>query len=137
MVYVLNVNGDPLMPTERHGKVKHLLKAGRAVVVKRSPFTIKLAYRVNNYTQDITLGIDAGSKTIGVSASTEAKELFAAEVAVRNDVVELLATRREARRTRRNHLRYRKPRFLNRTKSKKEGWLAPSIKVKIHAHEKG
>lgn len=136
MVYVLNVNGDPLMPTERHGKVKHLLKAGRAVVVKRSPFTIKLAYRVNNYTQDITLGIDAGSKTIGVSASTEAKELFAAEVAVRNDVVELLATRREARRTRRNHLRYRKPRFLNRTKSKKEGWIAPSIKVKIHAHEK-
>ena len=136
MVYVLNINGEPLMPTERHGKVKHLLKTGKAVVVKRSPFTIKLTYEVKNYTQKITLGIDAGSKTIGVSASTEAKELFAAEVAVRNDIVKLLSTRRENRRTRRTRLRYRKPRFLNRTKTKKEGWLAPSIKTKIHAHEK-
>ena len=45
MVYVLSINGDPLMPTERHGKVKHLLKAGKAVVVKGSPFTIKLYLR--------------------------------------------------------------------------------------------
>lgn len=136
MVYVLSINGDPLMPTERHGKVKHLLKAGKAVVVKRSPFTIKLTYEVDNHTQDITLGVDAGSKIIGISASTETKELFAAEVFIRNDVVDLLSTRRQNRRTRRNRLRYRKPRFLNRTKSKKEGWLAPSIKVKIQAHEK-
>lgn len=136
MVYVLNINGDPLMPTDRHGKVKHLLKAGKAIIIKRSPFTIQLTYKVKNYTQEITLGVDAGSKVVGVSASTATKELFAAEVAVRNDVVELLSTRREARRTRRNHLRYRKPRFLNRTKAKKEGWLAPSIRVKIHAHEK-
>ena len=136
MVYVLNINGDPLMPTERHGKVKHLLKAGKAVVVKRSPFTIKLTYEVDNHTQDITLGVDAGSKIIGISASTETKELFASEVSIRNDVVDLLSTRRQNRRTRRSRLRYRKPRFLNRTKSKKEGWLAPSIKVKIQAHEK-
>jgi hypothetical protein len=136
MVYVLNINGDPLMPTERHGKVKYLLKAGKAIVVKRSPFTIQLTYEVGNYTQDIALGVDAGSKVIGISASTEAKELFAAEVAVRNDVVELLSTRRGNRRTRRNHLRYRKPRFLNRVKSKQPGWLAPSVNVKIHAHEK-
>lgn len=136
MVYVLNMHGDPLMPTDRHGKVKHLLRAGRAVVVKRSPFTIKLTYEVGNYTQNVTLGVDAGSKVVGISASTETKELFAAEVAVRNDVVDLISTRRQNRRARRNHLRYRKPRFLNRTKSKKKGWLAPSIKVKIHAHEK-
>jgi hypothetical protein len=51
MVYVLNINGEPLMPTERHGKVKHLLKTGKAVVVKRSPFTIKLTYEVKNYIQ--------------------------------------------------------------------------------------
>lgn len=136
MVYVLNINGDPLMPTNRHGKVKHLLRTGKAVVVKRLPFTIKLTYEVGNYTQNVTLGVDAGSKVIGISASTETKELFAAEVAVRNDVVDLISTRRQNRRTRRNRLRYRKPRFLNRTKSKKKGWLAPSIKVKIHAHEK-
>lgn len=136
MVYVLNFDGKPLMPTERYGKVRRLLKAGRAVVVRKAPFTIKLTYVAKNYTQEITLGLDAGSKTIGVSASTKVKELFTAEVATRNDVVELLATRRENRRTRRNHLRYRAPRFLNRVKTKKAGWLAPSIKVKIHAHEK-
>lgn len=42
MVYVLNKNGQPLMPTNRHGKVKHLLKDGKAKVVRRCPFTIKL-----------------------------------------------------------------------------------------------
>ena len=28
MVYVLDINGQPLMPTNRHGKVKYLLKQG-------------------------------------------------------------------------------------------------------------
>lgn len=44
MVYVLNINGQPLMPTQRHGKVRRLLKAGKAKVIKRCPFTIQLLY---------------------------------------------------------------------------------------------
>jgi len=44
MVYVLNKNGKPLMPTKRHGKVGHLLKSGLAKVTKREPFTIQLLY---------------------------------------------------------------------------------------------
>ncbi len=40
MVYVLNIDGQPLMPTDRHGKVRHLLKEGRAKVVNRCSFTI-------------------------------------------------------------------------------------------------
>ena len=40
MVYVLSKEGTPLMPTKRHGKVRHLLKQGKAKVVKRTPFTI-------------------------------------------------------------------------------------------------
>ena len=45
MVYdELNNNGQPLVPTNRHGKVKHLLKTGKAKGVKRCPFTIKLQY---------------------------------------------------------------------------------------------
>ena len=40
MVYVLDKDGKPLMPTERHGKVRHMLKDGRAKVVKQTPFTI-------------------------------------------------------------------------------------------------
>lgn len=134
MVYVLNKNGQPLMPTKNHAKVRIFLKEGKAEVVKRCPFTVRLLYDATNYTQPIALGIDAGSKFIGVSATTDTEEVYAAEVELRNDIVKNLASRRELRRTRRNKLRYRKPRFNNRTKGK--GWLAPSIKQKIDCHLK-
>ena len=136
LVYVLNKDGLPLMPTHKLGKVRHLLKEGRAKIIKRNPFTIQLNYECNNYTQDITLGVDAGYKHIGLSASTDKDELYCSDVELRNDIVELLSTRRENRRTRRNHLRYREPRFDNRGASKKEGWLAPSIRQKIDSHLK-
>jgi Restriction endonuclease len=137
MVYVLNSDGQPLMPTSRHGKVKHLLRSGKAVVVNRCPFTIKLTYNADTYTQPITLGIDAGSKKIGVSAVTATKEVYSAEVELRNDIVKLIATKAQFRRVRRNRkTRYRKPRFLNRTSTKKKGWLAPSIRHKINSHLK-
>ena len=61
MVYVISKNGQPLMPTNRHGKVKHLLRSGNAKIVKRCPFTIQLTYESTNHTQPITLGVDAGS----------------------------------------------------------------------------
>lgn len=134
MVYVLSQSGNPLMPTNRHGKVRHLLNTGEARVVKMTPFTIQFLKETNLYTQPITLGIDAGSKTVGLSASTDKQEVFAAEVMLRTDIVDLLATKRQNRRTRRNRLRYRKARFLNRTSTKKKGWLAPSIKHKIDSH---
>lgn len=57
MVYVLDINGQPLMPTNRHGKIKHLLKQGKAKVVRRCPFTIKLLYESTAYTQNLTLGV--------------------------------------------------------------------------------
>lgn len=135
MVYVLNVNGQPLMPTENHAKVRILLRQGKAKVVNNCPFTIQLLYSSTNYTQPVTLGVDAGSKHIGLSATTEDKELYAADVELRNDIVKLLAARRTSRRSRRNRkTRYRKPRFNNRKRDK--GWLAPSIKEKIGTHLK-
>ena len=88
-------------------KVRILLRDGKAKVVKRTPFTIQLKYATGENKQKITLGVDAGNKTIGLSASTEDEELYSAEVQIRNDVVNLLSTRRENRRTRRNRLRYR------------------------------
>ena len=117
-------------------KARKLLKQGKAKVVKREPFTIQLLYATGETKQDITLGIDAGSKIIGLSATTDKQELFSAEVELRNDIVDLLSTRREFRRTRRNRLRYRKPRFLNRVYSKNKGWLAPSVENKIQTHLK-
>lgn len=135
MVYVLNVQGQPLMPTKRHGKVRRMLNNGEAVIVKRCPFTIKLLYETGSNVQDIVLGVDAGSKHIGLSACTEEKELYAADVELRNDIVDLLSTRRECRRSRRNRkTRYRKPRFDNRVKLKNKGWLAPSVEEKISTH---
>ena len=134
MVYVLNIDGQPLMPTDKHGKVRHLLKDGRAEVVKRCPFTIRLLYDSTHYTQDIVLGVDAGSKHIGLSATTETKELYASDVELRNDIVDLISTRRQNRRSRRNRkIRYRKARFQNRVSGKKN-WLTPSIRQKVDTH---
>ena len=90
MVYVISKTGQPLMPTEDHRKVRLLLKSKAAKVVQRTPFTIQLIHTTHVYKQPITLGIDAGSKTIGLSATTSTKELFAEEVVIRNDIVELL-----------------------------------------------
>ena len=44
VVYVLDVNGNPMMPTSRFGKVRRLLKDKKAKVIRRNPFTIKLLY---------------------------------------------------------------------------------------------
>ena len=122
------------MPTKRHGKVRRLLKQQLAKVVKVKPFTIQLLYETTSYTQNITLGIDSGYNYIGFSAITEKKELISGEVKLRNDISELIKERRMYRRIRRNRLRYRKPKFNNRVSSKKEGWLAPSIKHKLDSH---
>ena len=122
------------MPTERFGKVRRLLKNSLAHVVCRIPFTIQLDYDTTDYTQPVSLGVDAGSKHIGISATTSEKELYAADVELRNDIVDKLSTRREQRRTRRSRLRYRKARFNNRVSSKRKGWLAPSIENKIQTH---
>lgn len=134
MVYVTNRQGKALMPTYRHGKVRRLLKSGLAHVVCRIPFTIQLDYDTTEITQSITLRIDAGSKFIGVCATTDKKELYAANVELRNDIVDKLSTRREQRRTRRSRLRYRKARFNNRASSKQKGRLAPSVENKIQTH---
>lgn len=133
-VYVINKHGRPLMPCSP-AKARHLLDDGKAKVKKRTPFTIQLIYGSSGYTEDVILGVDAGSKTIGLSASTKQEELFAANVTPRNDVVDLLSTRREFRRARRNRkTRYRKARFDNRIHSKHKRWLAPSVEVKIQEH---
>ena len=104
-------------------------------MVRKTPFTIQLTYDSERHKQPVSLGIDAGSKHIGLSATTERKELFSAQVELRQDINRLLAARKEERRSRRNRkTRYRKPRFLNRTHCKKDGWLAPSVKAKCVAH---
>lgn len=135
MVYVLSYAGQALMPTENHAKVRVLLKARKARVIKRCPFTIQLLYKSTTYTQNVTLGIDVGSKHIGLSATTEDKVLYESDVVLRNDITDLLSARRALRHARRNRkTRYRKARFDNRVHGKNNGWLAPSIREKINSH---
>ena len=136
LTYVLNKDGQPLMPTGRSGKMRRLLRDKKAKVIRRCPFTIQLLYEPETaVVQDITLGVDAGSKYIGLSATTEDRVLYESEVELRNDIVELISTRREARHARRNRkTRYRAPRFDNRRTP--EGWLAPSVRQKVDTHLK-
>ncbi len=135
-IYVLDMHGRPLMPTQRAGKVRRMLLDRRATVVTHVPFTIQLNYETTSFTQPVCLGLDPGSKVAGVSAATDKRELLRVEAQLRSDITALLATRREARRTRRSKrsVRYRAPRFNNRRASKHPGWLPPSTEQRIEAH---
>ena len=79
-IYVQAQDGTPLMPTSRCGKVRCMLRDGNAVIVSHTPFTIRLTYETTHFLQPVSLGVDSGSKHIGLSATTETKELYAAEV---------------------------------------------------------
>ncbi len=134
MVYVLDVNKKPLMPTSRHSKVAYLLKSGKAKVVTRTPFTIQLLEPSKSYVQSITLGQDTGYANIAVSAVTEKKELFSATYKLDNRITSHLQDRAQNRKYRRYRLRYRKQRNLNKKIPK--GWLPPSISHRLERHVK-
>ena len=70
MVYVININNEPLMPCT-NVIARLLLKAGKAKVKRKEPFTIKLTYETTNYIQELTLGIDTGSSKIGSAVVNE------------------------------------------------------------------
>ena len=134
VVYVLNMRGNPLMTTSPK-KAEDLLKKGEAKVYERTPFTIQLTRYSGETKQKITLGIDPGYENVGLSAVTEKKEVYSAEVKLRTDMVKLNSERKIYRIKRRGRKTwYRKPRFLNRKKDK--GWLAPSIQHKLDSQEK-
>ena len=133
-VFVLNMRGQPLMPCSPP-KARKLLRAGKAVPVRRTPFVIQLTVPTGETKQPITLGVDAGYKHVGLSATTAKEELLASEVELRQDVTGLLSNRLALRRARRNRkTRYRAPRFDNRVRSKHKGWLAPSVENRIQAN---
>jgi hypothetical protein len=134
MVYLLSSDGKPLMPTKRFGKVRRLLKAGLAKVISSKPFTVKLLYPTTTFLQSVTLALDSGYKNIGISALTEKEELFSAEVKMLAGHSQRLAERGSYRRQRRSRLRYRKPRFDNRTRASHT--LAPSIEDKLSTHKR-
>ena len=67
-VFVLNVKGQPIMPTNPC-KAKHLIKKGLAKVVKAYPFfIIQMLVQTRDCKQEVVLGIDGGYKNVGFSA---------------------------------------------------------------------
>lgn len=136
MVYVISAEGKALMPTS-NAKARRLLKQKKARVKNLKPFTIQLTYKTKTeYTQKIILGVDSGYANVGFSAITNDKELIVGELKLLQGMKERLLERARYRRIRRSRLRYRKPRWNNRTKSKSKGWFAPSLKHKLDSHIK-
>ena len=133
-VYVINKTGNPLMPCSP-AKAKHLLKAGKAKCIQKTPFTIKLLWNCEENTQEIVAGMDTGSKVIGCATVANGKVVYQSEVQIRQDVSKKMQRRKMYRRTRRSRkLRYRPVRWANRANSYKTDRLAPSIKSKVESH---
>ena len=137
MVYVISKENKPLMPCS-NAIARLLLKQGKAKVKRREPFTIKLTFETTNYTQDLTLGVDTGSGTIGTAVSKNNGDIiYMSEVIVRNDITDKMTQRAKYRRNRRNRkTRYRKARWLNRANSIRTSRFSPTMVSKIHSHIK-
>lgn len=146
LVFVVDKNENPLMPcTPRIARL--LLKQCKARIYKHAYtgfFAIKLNYvPKKHYFQKNRIGVDTGSKFIGVSivridknqgkVSRSCTHLY--EIKMRGDeITKNLERRRMYRRNRRNRkTRYRKPRFLNRGNSKKS-LRSPTMQHKFYTH---
>ena len=118
-VFVFDKNQEPLDPC-RPARARRLLRAGRAAIFRRQPFTIILKDRelANSVVHPHRIKIDPGSRTTGVALLNESTGtvVWGAEIEHRGTAIHLRMTRRaELRRARRNRkTRHRAPRFLNR-----------------------
>ena len=130
-VFVLDANKqnqDPVPP----GQARRLLSQGKAAVYRHYPFTIILKYAVQEpHTQPCQIKIDPGAKVTGLAVVQGDKVIWGAQLVHRGEQIKNdLLKRRAIRRSRRNRkTRYRKPRFLNRTR--KPGWLPPSLESRV------
>lgn len=111
-----------------------LLSQGKAAVFRSFPFTLILKQRVCvPSVEPLRIKTDPGAKTTGLALVNDAtgEVVWVGELQHRGfQIRDALTSRRQLRRSRRNRkTRYRKPRFLNRTRSK--GWLPPSLSSRV------
>ena len=124
-IFVIAKTGKALAPTERAGRVRRLLKEGKATIFCYEPFTIQLTYESTEFVpKEAILGIDPGASVTPLAVeqhepgSETCEMVYVKEILLRTDISAQLKRRADARRERRNrNTRYRKPRFLNRVKS--------------------
>jgi len=132
-VFVLDTNKQPLNPIYP-GRARMLLSQGKAAVFRRYPFTVILKDEVANpKIESLRVKIDPGAKTTGLALVNDStgEVVWVTELQHRGfQIRDALTSRRQLRRSRRNRkTRYRKPRFLNRTRLK--GWLPPSLNSRV------
>ncbi|MFJ2029164.1 RNA-guided endonuclease IscB [Streptosporangium sp. NPDC087985] len=135
-MFVLDKHGHPLDPCHP-ARARRLLAAGRAVVHRHTPFVIRLKDRdaAISTVEGVHVGIDPGSKHTGLAVFTprgaDRRGTYAIQLDHRGAAIrDKLTARSQYRRRRRSaNLRYRAPRFSNRTKPK--GWLAPSLQHRV------
>lgn len=130
-VFVVDAEGKPLLPCHP-ARARMLLKAGRAVVERGIPFTIRLKRVVENPVGSLRAKVDDGSKRVGIALVNEytGEVVFRGTLIQRGDVVRLLTLRREYRRNRRYRIvRHRECRNNNR----KQVVPFPSIRQKKEA----
>ncbi|MHC5715697.1 MAG: RNA-guided endonuclease IscB [Nostoc sp.] len=132
-VFVIDQNKRPLDPIHS-AQARQLLRNKKAAVFRQFPFTIILKESRPDFpVSALKLKIDPGAKYTGVALVNDAtgEVVFAAELKHRGFAIrDALTSRRQLRRSRRaRKTRYRKPRFLNRTRP--EGWLAPSLQSRV------
>ena len=104
MFYILNKDGQPLMPSKRCRHIKNLIKSGLAKKISSKPFTVQLLYDCPNGKQNLILGIDPGRTNIGATVVRDTGEpVFSAQVTTRNkDIPKLMAERKAFRMAHRN-----------------------------------
>ena len=162
-VFVVGLTGCRLMPTSER-KARKLLKANKAKVFCRRPYTIRLLYKTGSATQDTSLGVDTGGQHIGLAVIREAPEkttvLSKNEIILRSSMEKrsLNEAKKGFRRGRRHRkIRYRHPKWKHHTKrvwnkkpdkkdrhwrkiktsytsSREKGWLPKSLEEKVEQH---
>ena len=112
MIYIVNKQNQPLMPTCRHSHVRKLLKQGKAVVISTNPFVVRLKYETEDAVQNIYAGIDTGRENIGLAASNEKGEcVYSAHLTTNNKTIKTkMDDRRAHRHERQLHKRQRRQR---------------------------
>ncbi len=132
-IFVIDQNKRPLAPIHP-AQARQLLKNKKAAIYRQFPFTLILKEsRTESPVSLNRLKIDPGAKHTGIALvnETSGEVVFAAELKHRGFAIrDALTSRRQLRRSRRaRKTRYRKPRFLNRTRP--SGWLAPSLQSRV------
>lgn len=130
-VFVVDQEGKPCLPTKPR-RARQLLDRGRAKVVQVVPFTIQLTRNIANPMGTFEMGVDDGSKHVGIAIKNSVTDeiVFITQLDHRQDVSRKVEERRNYRKARRFRLRYRQPRYNNRTAI---GKIAPSIRQRKEA----